>query len=63
MAGFPATQDATAEMIAACARAAVFRWRPGRSTSRDEMARLIGQKLDAICTDRPDLLKTLEQRG
>jgi glycerophosphoryl diester phosphodiesterase len=28
-----------------------------------EMARLITEKLDAICTDRPDILQTLEQGG
>jgi glycerophosphoryl diester phosphodiesterase len=28
-----------------------------------EMARLIALEIDAICTDRPDLLKTFEQRG
>jgi glycerophosphoryl diester phosphodiesterase len=28
-----------------------------------EMKRLIALKLDAICTDRPDLLQSLEQRG
>lgn len=28
-----------------------------------EMKRLIGLELDAICTDRPDLLKSLEQGG
>ncbi len=28
-----------------------------------DMKRLLDLKLDAICTDRPDLLQTLEQRG
>ena len=59
---FPCTQDATAEMtsLARDRGLQVAAW-----TVNDpvEMARLIGQKVDAICTDRPDLLKALEQRG
>ena len=58
---FPHYQDATAEMVA-LARARGLKVGAWTVNEPDEMKRLIELKLDAICTDRPDLLQTLEQR-
>ena len=59
---FPAHEDATAEMIAEARKRAlqVAAW---TVNDPDDMARLIALRLDAICTDRPDILQSLEQRG
>jgi glycerophosphoryl diester phosphodiesterase len=59
---FPHYQDATAEKIAE-ARARDLRVAAWTVNDDDEMARLLERKIDAICTDRPDILQTLEQRG
>ncbi len=56
---FPRYQDATAEM-AAHARGLGLQIGAWTVNEADEMKRLIDLKLDAICTDRPDLLKTFE---
>ena len=56
---FPSYQDATAEKVA-LARARGLQVGAWTVNEPDEMKRLIGLKLDAICTDRPDLLQTLE---
>ncbi len=59
---FPCYRDATAEMVA-LARARGLRVGAWTVNELDEMKRLIELKLDAICTDRPDILQTLEQGG
>jgi glycerophosphoryl diester phosphodiesterase len=59
---FPCYQDATAEMVA-LARAHGLRVGAWTVNEPDEMKRLIELKLDAICTDRPDVLQTLKQGG
>ncbi len=56
---FPSFEDATAEIVAH-ARALGLQVGAWTVNQPDEMRRLIDLKLDAICTDRPDLLKTLE---
>lgn len=57
---FPCYRDATAGMIAE-ARARGLQVGAWTVDYPAEMTRLIGLKTDAICTDRPDLLKALEQ--
>jgi glycerophosphoryl diester phosphodiesterase len=59
---FPHHQDATEGMIR---RARARGLQVGAWTVNDpgEMSQLMGQGLDAICTDRPDILKSLEQGG
>ncbi len=59
---FPHHRDATPAAIAQARKRGlqVAAWTVNDSA---EMARLIAEKLDAICTDRPDILQTLEQRG
>jgi glycerophosphoryl diester phosphodiesterase len=57
---FPNFPDATADMTKE-ARARGLQVAAWTVNEPDDMRRLIGQGLDAICTDRPDLLKTLEQ--
>jgi glycerophosphoryl diester phosphodiesterase len=59
---FPCYQDATTEMIAE-ARARDLQVAAWTVNDEAEMARLLELKIDAICTDRPDVLKTLEQGG
>jgi glycerophosphoryl diester phosphodiesterase len=59
---FPDYRDVTAASVAA-ARARGFRVGAWTVNEPREMARLIGLGLDAICTDRPDILQTLEKRG
>lgn len=59
---FPDHRDVTAANVAA-ARARGFQVGAWTVNQASEMARLIGLGLDAICTDRPDILQTLEQRG
>lgn len=56
---FPRYQNATNEMVSQ-ARALGLRVAAWTVNDPAEMKRLIDLKLDAICTDRPDLLKTLE---
>lgn len=57
---FPRFLDATSDMIAE-ARARGLQVAAWTVNDPIEMTRLIGQEIDAICTDRPDLLKALEQ--
>ncbi|MES2294727.1 MAG: glycerophosphodiester phosphodiesterase family protein [Pseudomonadota bacterium] len=57
---FPRYQDATSNMIAE-ARARGLQVAAWTVNDPVEMTRLIELKIDAICTDRPDLLKALEQ--
>jgi len=59
---FPSHQDATVEMVA---QARALGLQVGAWTVNDpgEMKRLIGLQLDAICTDRPDILQSLKQGG
>jgi glycerophosphoryl diester phosphodiesterase len=57
---FPCYQDATTEMVA-LARARGLQVGAWTVNEPDEMKRLVDLGLDAICTDRPDLLKTFEQ--
>jgi glycerophosphoryl diester phosphodiesterase len=59
---FPCYQDATAGMITE-ARARGLQVAAWTVNDPLEMTRLIGQGLDAICTDRPDILQALEQRS
>ena len=59
---FPCHEDATTEMVA-LARGKGLQVGAWTVNEPDEMKRLIGLRLDAICTDRPDLLQTLEQGG
>jgi glycerophosphoryl diester phosphodiesterase len=59
---FPRYQDVTAERVSQ-ARALGLQVAAWTVNDPGEMKRLIGLKLDAICTDRPDLLQTLEQAG
>lgn len=58
---FASYEDATAELVAQ-ARSRGLQVAAWTVNEPAEMARLIGEKLDAICTDRPDiLLKALEK--
>ena len=59
---FPCYQDATAENIHSARHRGlqVAAWTVNEPA---EMKRLMAFGLDAICTDRPDLLKSLEQSG
>lgn len=57
---FPRYQDATPEMVA-LARAQGLQVGAWTVNEPDEMKRLLNLQLDAICTDRPDLLQTFEQ--
>ena len=57
---FPHCQDATAEMIAE-ARSRNLQVAAWTVNDPAQMTRLIAQQIDAICTDRPDILKALEQ--
>ena len=57
---FPCYQDATADMVA-LARAKALQVGAWTVNEPEEMKRLIGLKLDAICTDRPDILNSLRQ--
>lgn len=59
---FPRFQDATPEWVAQ-ARARGLQVGAWTVNAPDEMKRLIGLELDAICTDRPDLLQAFEQGG
>jgi glycerophosphoryl diester phosphodiesterase len=59
---FPCFQDATEAMIGE-ARARNLQVAAWTVNDTDEMTRLIGLELDAICTDRPDILQTLEKCG
>jgi glycerophosphoryl diester phosphodiesterase len=59
---FPCHQDATTEMIAQ-ARARNLQVAAWTVNDDAEMARLLEQQVDAICTDRPDILQALEQGG
>ena len=59
---FPAYKDATADAVRA-ARDRGLQVAAWTVNEADEMARLIALGVDAICTDRPDLLQSLEQRG
>jgi glycerophosphoryl diester phosphodiesterase len=59
---FPHYRDATAEMIAE-ARARDLQVAAWTVNDNIEMARLLAQQVDAICTDRPDILQALEQGG
>jgi len=59
---FPRYQDATAEMVAV-ARTRGLQVGAWTVDEPDEMKRLIVLQLDAICTNRPDILQTLEQGG
>jgi glycerophosphoryl diester phosphodiesterase len=57
---FPHYQDATAKMIAQ-ARARDLQVAAWTVNDGAEMTRLLELKIDAICTDRPDILQALEQ--
>jgi glycerophosphoryl diester phosphodiesterase len=59
---FPRYQDVTPE-AAGEARARKLQLGAWTVNEVQEMKRLIGLGLDGICTDRPDLLNTLEQRS
>jgi glycerophosphoryl diester phosphodiesterase len=59
---FPHHQDATPATIAQ-ARTRGLQVAAWTVNDAAAMARLIAERLDAICTDRPDILQTLEQRG
>lgn len=59
---FPWHEDVTDTSVAA-ARARGLQVAAWTVNEPADMKRLLGLKLDAICTDRPDLLQTLEQRG
>lgn len=59
---FPWHEDATDKSVAA-ARARGLQVAAWTVNETADMKRLLDLKLDAICTDRPDLLKALEQRG
>ena len=56
---FPCFEDATPEMVTQ-ARALGLQVGAWTVNAPDDMKRMMELKLDAICTDRPDLLKTLE---
>ena len=58
---FPDFEDVTAISVGA-ARARGLKVAAWTVNDAMEMARLLDSGLDAICTDRPDLLKTVEQR-
>lgn len=59
---FPTYPDATSENVRAAGDRGlqVAAW---TVNDPDDMARLSALGLDAICTDRPDILQSLEQRG
>jgi glycerophosphoryl diester phosphodiesterase len=57
---FPRYQDATAELLSQ-ARALGLQVAAWTVNEPDEMKRLIALRLDAVCTDRPDLLQSLKQ--
>ena len=59
---FPWHEDLT-HSSAASARALGLQVAAWTVNQPADMRRLLDLKLDAICTDRPDLLQTLEQRG
>jgi glycerophosphoryl diester phosphodiesterase len=59
---FPTVADVTAE-TAGEARKRGLQIAAWTVNEADVMRRLIGLGLDAICTDRPDILQALEQRG
>ena len=59
---FPRYQDVTPDLVAD-ARAKGLQVGAWTVNEPGEMKRLIDLRLDAICTDRPDLLEALEQRG
>lgn len=59
---FPACADATAANVRE-ARDRGLQVAAWTVNDPDDMARLIALRLDAICTDRPDILQSLEQRG
>lgn len=59
---FPWYEDVTDTSVAG-ARARGLQVAAWTVNEPADMKRLLGLKLDAICTDRPDLLQTLEQRG
>lgn len=59
---FPWHEDATDAGVAG-ARARNLQVAAWTVNDPAAMKRLLDLKLDAICTDRPDLLQTLEQRG
>jgi glycerophosphoryl diester phosphodiesterase len=59
---FPCHQDATPDMVA-LARARRLQVGAWTVNEPDEMRRLIDLQLDAICTDRPDLLEALSNAG
>jgi glycerophosphoryl diester phosphodiesterase len=59
---FPHHRDATPATIAQ-ARVRGLQVAAWTVNAASEMTRLIAQNLDALCTDRPDILQTLEQRG
>lgn len=59
---FPCRQDVTAETVRE-ARSRGLEMGAWTVNDPEDMERLIALKLDAICTDRPDVLQSLEQRG
>jgi len=59
---FPRHEDAI-EINVAGAHARGFQVAAWTVNEPADMRRLLNLKLDAICTDRPDILQTLEQRG
>lgn len=59
---FPCHEDAT-DLSVTGARARGLQVAAWTVDEPADMKRLLGLKLDAICTDRPDLLQTFEQRG
>ena len=59
---FPCHEDATAISVAG-ARARGLQVAAWTVNQPADMKRLLDLKVDAVCTDRPDLLQTLEQRG
>lgn len=59
---FPWHEDATNVSVAG-AHARGLQVAAWTANAPGDMQRLLDLKLDAICTDRPDILQTLEQRG